>query len=189
MRVKRQTLWWIITGGSAVGLVASLLQTIERINYALHPKVALMCDLNAVFSCSSVFDAWQSRVFGFSNSLVCMIFFATTLGLGLVAATGSEINRRLQHVFHFFSVFFLGFGAWYLWQSTYRIGFVCIFCLFCYSAVIVMNWAWFRVYYQQTVPRVSSKAKLVRFVDAGGDVLVAFMWVLAIASMILFHFW
>lgn len=188
MKTKEQGLWLVITVGSLIGLISSLVQTIERINYALHPKVALTCDINAVFSCSNVFDAWQSRVFGFSNSIVCMIFFALTAGIALAAVTGSKINHILRYVFHFFAVFFLGFGAWYLWQSTYRIGYICIFCLFCYSAVIAMNWAWFRLHYRELPLKKSASAKLAKFVNNGGDLFIALMWALAIAGMIIFHF-
>lgn len=182
-------MWWIIAGASFAGLASSLIQTIERINYALHPKVALTCDINAIFSCSNVFNAWQSRVFGFSNSLVCMMFFALTAGIALAGATGSVLNRSLRYIFHFFSVFFLGFGAWYLWQSTYRIGYICIFCLFCYAAVIAMNWAWFRLHYRELPLSKQKAAKLANFVKNGGDLFVAVLWVLLFAGMIIFRFW
>lgn len=189
MKPSPKTLWWTIAGASTVGLIASLIQTIERINSALHPAVKLTCDINSIFSCSNVFSAWQSRVFGFSNSLICMIFFAITGGIALAAATGSVIHRKLRYIFHFFAVFFLGFGAWYLWQSTFRIGYVCIFCLFCYSAVILMNWAWFRTNYQDLKLQKATRKRLAKFVDDGGDILLALLWTMLIAAMIIFHFW
>lgn len=185
----QRPLWWLITGASFVGLISSLIQTIEKINFTARPDAALACDINDVFSCSNVFGAWQSSVFGFSNSLICMMFFALTAGVALTAATGSAVNRILRFVFHFFSVFFLGFGAWYLWQSTYRIGYICIFCLFCYSAVIAMNWAWFRLHYQELPLKKQTKAKLASFVNSGGDIFVAIVWALAIAAMIITRFW
>jgi len=117
-----------------------------------------------------------------------MVFFAITAGMALAAATGSQLNRYLRYVFHFFSVFFLGFGAWYLWQSTYRIGFICIFCLFCYSAVIVMNWAWFRLHYRELPLSKARAAKLAAFVANGGDVFLAIVWALVFVAMIVLHF-
>lgn len=188
MKKQARSLWWVITGASFVGLASSLIQTIERINYAKHPQTPLTCDVNAIFSCSNVFDAWQSSVFGFSNSLICMVFFALTTGIALAAATSSTLNRKLRYIFHFFSVFFLGFGAWYLWQSTYRIGYICIFCLFCYSAVIAMNWAWFRLHYQELPLKKQTQAKLASFVDNGGDLFIAILWALSVAAMIIFRF-
>ncbi len=189
MKTQGRSLWWVITGAAGIGLVSSLLQTIERIQSLEHPTTKLVCDLSVVFSCTNVFSAWQSHVFGFSNSLICMMFFALTAGVALAAATGSQIHRWVRYVFHFFAVFFLGFGAWYLWQSTYRIGFICIFCLFCYSAVIAMNWAWFRLECRDWVISNSKSKQLATFVRKGGDVFVAVLWALAIAAMIVFHFW
>ena len=111
--IKSSTnLWWTIFAGSVVGLVASFIQTIERINFAKHPLQPLTCDLNAVFSCKNVFDAWQSSVFGFSNSLMCIVFFTLIAGVAVAAATGSSINKILRLILQFFAIFFLGFGAW-----------------------------------------------------------------------------
>lgn len=185
---KQQKYWWVIAGASAVGLIASLMQTIERIDYALHPAQKLACDLNAVFSCSNVFDAWQSHVFGFSNSLICMMFFALTGGVALAGATGSSVQRWLRNVFHFFAVFFLGFGAWYLWQSTYRIHYICIYCLFCYAAVIAMNWAWFRLQYTALPSASAAKKRLQPWIKAGADVFVALLYAVCVAAMIAIHF-
>ena len=189
MKTHTKALWWVITGAASIGLTSSLLQTIERIQALEHPANKLACDLSAVFSCTNVFGAWQSHVFGFSNSLICMMFFALTAGVGLAAATGSQLNAAVRHIFHFFAVFFLGFGAWYLWQSTYRIGFICIFCLVCYSAVILMNWAWFRLQYREWRLRPLAALRLETFVRRGGDVFAAVLWALAVAAMIVFHFW
>jgi hypothetical protein len=118
-----------------------------------------------------------------------MMFFALTAGIALAAASGTELNKTLRNVFHFFAVFFLGFGAWYLWQSTYVIGYICIFCLFCYAAVIVMNWAWFRLHYDELPLRKPARRSLERFVQAGGDIMIAIVWTLIIAAMIVTRFW
>lgn len=188
MKRTERYMWWTIAGASLVGLAASLIQTIERIQYAEHPVTRLTCDINAIFSCSNVFAAWQSSVFGFSNSLICMMFFALTAGVALAAANGTGLHKTLRHTFHFFAVFFLGFGAWYLWQSTYVIGYICIFCLFCYAAVIAMNWAWFRLQYDKLPVGDRTRRKLGAFVKAGGDTVVAVAWALAIVAMMVIKF-
>jgi len=137
--------WWVLSIASLVGLLASFVQTVERIEYAKNAKLALRCNINSVFSCSSVFDAWQSSVFGFSNSLMCIVFFAISLGAAIAALSGSSLHKNYRLILWGASVFFLGFGAWYIWQSAYVINALCIFCIFCYGAVIAMNWAWLRI--------------------------------------------
>jgi hypothetical protein len=34
---------------------------------------------------------------------------------------------------------------WFLWQSVYAIGALCILCLFCFAGLLLVNWAWVRV--------------------------------------------
>ncbi len=186
--LKKKTLWWVLTVGSIAGLAASFIQTIEKINYAKHPTVPLTCDLNAIFSCSNVFDAWQSSVFGFSNSLMCIVFFALTAGVAFAGASGSLINKKLRYILHFFSVFFLGFGAWYLWQSTYRIGYICVFCVICYSAVITMNWAWLRLNANDLFASETSSKRWKSIEAQGADTFVWILWGIFIAGMIALHF-
>lgn len=181
---KQKTLWWVLVTGSIVGLAASFIQTIERINYAKNPVIPLQCDLNAIFSCSNVFDAWQSSVFGFSNSLMCIVFFALTAGVAFAGASGSLINRKLRYILHFFAAFFLGFGAWYLWQSTYRIGYICILCLICYSAVIAMNWAWLRLNARDLFTSKASSKRWKSIEAQGADSFVWILWAIFIAGMI-----
>ncbi len=184
-----KALWAYLLVGSTIGLLASFIQTIERINYAKNPKVPLVCDLNPVFSCGNVFDAWQSAVFGFSNSLMCIVFFAVTMGIALTGITSSQINRKLRYVFHFFSLFFLGFGAWYLWQSTYRIGYICIFCVFCYLAVILMNWAWLRINGDDIFKNSKYSAAWVKAKKSGADTFLWLTWAIVVGASIALHFW
>ena len=188
-RYNIDRLWWWLSFGSVVGLLASFIQTIERINFAKNPTQPLACDINAFFSCRNVFDAWQSSVFGFSNSLMCIVFFSVTLGVGLAGASGAQIGKKLRLAMHFFSVFFLGFGAWYLAQSTYVIGYICIFCLFCYAAVIGMNAAWLRLNVAVLPVGKRGQAMLGRAIDQGADLFAWILWAITIATLIYFHFW
>lgn len=58
----------------------------------------LVCDLNSVFSCTNVLSAWQGSLFGFPNSILCMILFTVLGTAALVGATGGKLGRGLQLV-------------------------------------------------------------------------------------------
>jgi uncharacterized membrane protein len=180
--------WSLLALGSAVGLLASFIQTVERINYAKNPQVALSCDLNSIFSCTNVFDAWQSSVFGFSNSLMCIVFFALTLGAALAGLTGSNLQKHLRLTLQFFSLFFLGFGAWYLWQSAYVIGALCIFCIGCYGSVIVMNWAWLRINANDLPLSSKGKKVLQNCFKSGADTFGWVLYGIIVAGILAFRF-
>jgi uncharacterized membrane protein len=141
-----------------------------------------------VFSCSSVFDAWQSSVFGFSNSIMCLTFFGITLGVGLAGLSADKLGKVLRLSMHFFALFFLGFGAWYLQQSTFVIGSLCIFCIFCYSGVIALNWAWFRINVNDLPVSTSVRAKLNTAIKHGADTFFWVLWGLGIATMFIVKF-
>lgn len=180
--------WLVLVSGSAVGLLASLLQTIERISYAKNPNVHLQCDISSVFSCRNVFDAWQSSFFGFSNSLVCMIFFGIILGIGLSGLTAS-LAKWLRLAGQYASLFFLGFGAWYLYQSAYSIGYICIFCSACYGGVIAINWAWLRLNYQDLPWLKKHSKRFEKLIKSDTDTLFWVLYGIGIACMIAFRFW
>jgi len=187
-KITNTKLWATGAVASAIGLLASTLQSIQVIAHFKNPEVSLICDINSVFNCNSVFDAWQSSVFGFSNSLICMIFFAITFGVMITGAMGSQIHRNLRLLFHFFAVFFLGFGAWYLWSSAAIIRALCIYCIFCYAAVIVLNFAWLRININD-LPFNSKLSKVLQnAVNRNNDSIFWLLWASVIAGIFVYYF-
>lgn len=178
-------LWWVIAISGLIGLLASFIQTIERINYADDKLAVLSCDINSVIGCSNVFDAWQSSVFGFSNSLMCMVFFGFLLAIGLAAATGSVINKYYRLAINFFSLFFLGFGAWYLHQSAFDVGTICVFCIFCYASVILANWAQLRLNYNDWPMSKKYKNLTTKCIKHGADSFFWILWALVVTALLI----
>ena len=87
-------------------------------------------------------------MFGFPNSLLCIVFFALTLSAGLIGWVGGRITAKLRLAYQAMAAFFAGFGLWYFWQSIFNPGSLCIYCLFCYAGVLLINGAWFRLNYK-----------------------------------------
>lgn len=168
--------------GSIVGLVASFLQMLDKLEHLKNPSANLICNVSSVFNCSNVLDAWQSSVFGFPNSLMCIVFFTFMLGLGVAGLSGSAMSKWVRYIAQFLSLFFLGFGAWYLWQSIYVVGAICIYCLACYAGVILLNFAWLRIN-KTDLPLPNS------FTRYNYDVVLWVLWTLALAVAIIAKFY
>jgi uncharacterized membrane protein len=134
-----------MTAGGAVGMVAAFLQTLEKIELLKNKDAILPCNFNSIFNCSAVLNAPQSAVFGFPNSIMCMVLFTIFFTVGLAGLLGSQLSRGIRLTTHVLSLFTLGFALWFLWQSTYVIGALCIFCLFCFAGLIVVNAMWLRI--------------------------------------------
>lgn len=143
--MKQRTIYSLMAAGGLIGLVASFLQMLEKLTLLKNDNAELVCNLNSVFSCSNVLNAWQSSVFGFPNSMMCMVLFTIFGSVALVGAMGGTVTKALRLAVHGLSLFTFGFGLWFLWQSTYSIGSLCLYCLFCFSGLLLVNWGWVRI--------------------------------------------
>src|SRR5687767_2689815 len=94
--MKQRAIYITMFIGGIVGMIAAFLQTTEKIALLKNKDAILACDLNSVFSCTSVLNAWQSSVFGFPNSLMCMVLFTIFASIALVGVSGGALPRRLR---------------------------------------------------------------------------------------------
>lgn len=165
------------------------MQTIERIEWAESSTKPLICDISHALSCSNVFGAWQSSVFGFSNALLCLTFFAVMLGFGIAVYHSKETSRRARLIAQFFSLFFLGFGAWYITQLIFVVGSMCIYCAFCYSGVIAINWGWLRTNVDDLPLTKKTITSLRRGMAKGADTFAWLLYALIFVALFLFRFY
>ena len=179
---EQRLLYGVLTIGAAIGFIASFLQMLEKIALLKSAHSVLSCNLNSVFSCSNILNAHQSSVFGFPNSLLCISFFALMLSAGLIGWTGGLINSKLRFVYQGLALFFVGFGFWYFWQSIFNVGSLCIYCIFCYGGVLMINGAWFRLNYRDLPFNKSTRSLVDRAVENGADI---FIWCLVALGIVL----
>jgi uncharacterized membrane protein len=142
--MNQRKIYGIMSAGGAVGVAAAFMQTTEKITLLKNANSALACDLNSVFSCTNVLNAWQSSVFGFPNSLMCMGLFTIFTTAAVAGLAGGTLPKGFRLGIQAISLFTLGFALWFLWQSTYVINALCIFCLFCFAGLLLVNWGWLR---------------------------------------------
>ena len=171
--MKPRTLYTVMTIGGAVGVVAAFLQTLEKLVLISDANATLPCNFNSVFSCSVVLNAWQSSVFGFPNSIMCMALFTIFTTVALVGASGGVISKGMRLGTQALSLFTLGFALWFLWQSTYAIGALCIFCLFCFAGLLMVNWGWLRLNANDLPINRNARDKLQTWIKSGLD---TFAW-------------
>lgn len=185
--MNKRTLYAVMAGGAGMGLVASFLQMLEKLTLLGNSHAVLACNINSVFSCSNVLNAWQSSVFGFPNALLSIVFFAVVLGVGLVGLSGGTVTRPLRLTMQGLSLFFLIFGLWFLQQSTFRVGSLCIFCSFNFAGLVVVNFAWLRLNAPDLpIPQRCYK-RLQRGIASGADIFGWILLVLIVAFTMALH--
>jgi uncharacterized membrane protein len=177
-----------MTGGGVIGLAAAFLQMLEKLQLLKAAGKALTCDLNSVFSCSNVLHAWQSSVFGFPNSLMCMVFFTVFAVAGLAGLSGASLPRGFRMGIHALSLFVLGFALWFLWQSIYAIGSLCILCIFCFAGLLLVNWGWVRINAHDLPVGAHGRAVLAQLIKNGADIFAWFLLATLVAFAMLLRF-
>ena len=186
--MKQRTIYGIMTTGGVIGMVAAFLQTTEKITLLKNKSAILTCDLNSVFSCSSVLNAWQSAVFGFPNSLMCMMLFTIFASIALVGVSGGKLPRSLRLGIHALSLFTLGFALWFLTQSIYVINALCILCIFCFAGLLLVNWGWLRLNAADLPIGERGRAFVERLIETGGDIFAWILLALAVAFAMILRF-
>lgn len=130
--------WWLMVLGGLAGIVSGVIQIHDRIAWAAGTKGAdAMCEISAVVSCSSVYSHWQSAALGVPNALIGMPVFAIIASAGLAGLLGSRLSRGYLAAIWGLNVFMAAFITWYMQQSAYAIGTLCIYCTACMAAIIV----------------------------------------------------
>ncbi len=117
----------MVLAGGVLGAVAAGWQLVERIAYAEGADTGL-CEINSVLSCASIFSHWQSSALGVPNTLVSLPVFALLASAGLAGLLGSRLSRSYAATLLGLTVFMSAFMTWYMQQSAFAIGALCLFC-------------------------------------------------------------
>ncbi len=136
----------VVVAAAVVGMAATIIQIVERVALAQNADADLLCDINGTFSCGNVLTSWQSSVFGpIPNAAIGLSVFALTLGAAGVGLLGSALSKPAWGVATSFAGFMAAFTVWFLAQTAFVIGSVCLYCLVIGTMVLLVNLSWWRI--------------------------------------------
>ncbi|MBB4853586.1 putative membrane protein [Mycobacteroides chelonae] len=133
--LRRSTAWYVLAAGVA-GLAAALALTIEKIEILIDPTYVPSCSLNPIISCGSVMTTAQASAFGFPNSLIGILAFTVVLVTGVLSVAKVELPRWYWSALAVGSLLGVLFVHWLIFQSLYRIGALCPYCMVVWSVTI-----------------------------------------------------
>jgi uncharacterized membrane protein len=123
-----------------IGLAASVILIIERIELLRSPSQALACDFNPFVSCGPVIQSWQGSLFGFPNPIIGVAAFVAPIAVGVGLLAGARFAR-------WFWLLFLGgvfagwvFIMWLFTQTVFSIGTLCVYCMAVWAVQIPLFW-------------------------------------------------
>jgi uncharacterized membrane protein len=127
-RVAAPSAWWVLIAG-VIGLAASMTLTVEKIELLRNPSYVPTCNINPVMSCGSVMVTPQASVLGFPNPLLGLVAFTVVIVSGVLAVTKVSLPQWYWIGLTVGVLVGSAFVHWLIFQSLYRIGALCPYCM------------------------------------------------------------
>jgi uncharacterized membrane protein len=137
VRAAPLSAWWVLIAG-AIGLVASATLTVEKIDILLNPSYVPSCNLNPIISCGSVMVTPQASLLGFPNPLLGIVAFTVVLVAGVLAVANVPIPQWFWAGLTAGILIGVVFVHWLIFQSLYRIGALCPYCMVVWAMTITL---------------------------------------------------
>lgn len=168
----------------AIGLLAAFTLAVERYRLLENPDGRLSCDLSPLLSCGSVMVTDQAQLLGFPNPLLGIGAFAVVITLGVQVAAGLRLPPWLLTGLAAGAVLGLVLVGWLSFQSIYRIGALCPWCMVVWAVTIPIAVWTVALALRAAGPTESAGRLLWDF-----RVLVTMLVYLVLLVQILVHFW
>ena len=173
---------WVLIAG-VLGLASAFTLTVEKIEILINPDYVPTCSINPVLSCGSVMVTPQASVFGFPNPLIGIVGFTVVLVTAVLALAKVRLPRWYWAGLATGTLLGVAFVHWLIFQSLYRIGALCPYCMVVWAVTIPL------------LVVVSSIALQPRLEHGVAGVLhrwrwsLVTLWFAAVILMILARFW
>nr|WP_090339417.1 vitamin K epoxide reductase family protein [Mycolicibacterium malmesburyense]CRL67727.1 vitamin K epoxide reductase [Mycolicibacterium malmesburyense] len=126
----------LILVAGVLGLAAAIALTVEKIELLINPEYIPSCSFNPVLSCGSVMITPQASAFGFPNSLIGIVSFTIVVVTGVLALARVELPRWYWAGLAAGTLLGAVFVHWLIFQSLYRIGALCPYCMVVWAVTI-----------------------------------------------------
>lgn len=180
---------WLMFIAGAIATLASVMLAIEVFDRLKDPTFVPVCNLNPILSCTNVADSAQAHAFGFPNYFIGIAGYAAVTAIGVAILAGGRFRRWFWRLIEAGLLLAVAFLTWLQFETLYRIGALCIFCMIVWVTTIPIFWYATLYNFRQghiTTPKWASRA--VSFAQRHhGDILL--LWFLIIIALILKRFW
>lgn len=176
---------WALTGAGLLGLAAAVVLLVEKVALLANPAYVPSCSINPVLSCGSVMNTPQAAAFGFPNPILGVAGFAALLTIGVVLLTGASLPGWFWWSIQAGTTFGVLFVHWLIFQSLYRIGALCPYCMLVWVAAITAFVA--TSSHNLRTGRLPVPGRLQEAATYAPTVVTA--WLVAIAALATVRFW
>ncbi len=144
--VDTDTKWMfgMMAVGAGLGIVASLVLSIEALTLAKNPDAALSCSVNIVLNCATVAKDASSEVLGFPNSFIGMLTLPVMMTIAVAGFTGVKFPKWFMRAAFIGASLGLVFAGWMFYMSYVVIQALCPWCLLTDLSMLLIFFAMLR---------------------------------------------
>ena len=135
----RALAWWLLIAG-ALGFAAAAVLLLEKITLLGDSSYVPSCNISPILNCGSVMKTQQAEAFGFPNPIVGVAAFPMVVAAGAAVLAGGRLARWYWLTLQAGVTFGIAFVGWLAFQSLYRIGALCPYCMVVWVVVLPTFW-------------------------------------------------
>ncbi len=177
---------WSVLIAGAIGLAAAMTLTVEKIELLLNPSYVPSCNINPIVACGSVMVTPQASVFGFPNALLGIVGFTVVLVTGVLAVARVALPQWYWVGLAVGLLIGAAFVHWLIFQSLYRIGALCPYCIVVWAVTISLLVVVASIVFRPVLERREGGVAWVLYQWRWS---IAVLWFTAVLLLILVRFW
>ena len=190
LRHSRATVWVTMLVASIASLVASFALSIDALRLAEDPNADLGCNINAVISCGTVANSWQSSLLGFPNAFLGLVTEPVVITLAVASLAGVRFPRWFMLAAQVVYTVGLAFAYWLFYEAMFDIGALCPWCLLVTLATTL-------VFFEMTYVNIRDanlylprrvQAGLVAMVRSNLDLVLVVAWILVLVLAVVLKY-
>jgi uncharacterized membrane protein len=185
VRVSALSAWWVLIAG-LIGLFASMTLTVEKVEILLNPSYVPSCNINPIISCGSVMVTPQASVLGFPNPLLGIVGFTVVVVTGVLVVAKVSLPQWYWLGLTAGIVIGAAFVHWLIFQSLYRIGALCPYCMVVWVVTVSLLVVVASIAFRPALQRRHAGAAWVLYQWRWS---IAALWFTAVFLLIMVRFW
>ena len=170
----------------ALGLLAAWVITIDEFHLYQNPHYVPGCSLNPIISCGNIMKSAQAKVFGFPNPMIGLVTYPVEIAVGMGLLAGARFRRWFWLGLQTGTLLGTLFVTWLQFESLYRIGSLCPWCMVAWVGTITAFW--YTLVHNLRTRTIPSPAGL-RALILEFHWVVLVLWFGVIITLILVRWW
>jgi uncharacterized membrane protein len=187
---KEHWIFGIIAVFAAVGLMCSLILSIEKLQLAENPGQVLPCSLNVFVNCATVMSTPEASLLGFPNSFIGMMAYSVLLTVAVVYLFGAKLPRNFMALAQLGVSIEIIFAYWLFFDIVFGIRVLCPFCLLVTfsSTMIFAAMTRYNILEKNLYLAPKTQAMLEKAISKDYDKLIVAGWVVLMIALVLIKF-